>query len=92
MDGSRGRRGGDHYGGGGGRAGGGGGSGGGRGNGRAPEKLPEVFSVHKGEVVKVGGVSAMWRRGGEGEAVRVLFLELREEWACVLDGGLLLLL
>lgn len=47
------RSGGGHYGSGGG--GGRGGRGGGRG-GREPEKLPAVYSVHKGEVVKVGGI------------------------------------
>lgn len=48
------RNGGGRYGSGGGR---GGGRGGDRGNGRRTEPLPAVFSVHKGEVVKVGGVS-----------------------------------
>lgn len=48
------RSGGGHY--------GSGGGGGGRGGGKGPEKLPEVFSVHKGEVVKVRrrGVLEFW--------------------------------
>ncbi|CAM9146558.1 unnamed protein product, partial [Ectocarpus sp. 13 AM-2016] len=48
------RSGGGHYGSG----------GGGRGGGRGPEKLPEVFSVHKGEVVKTETFGAFIKLDG----------------------------
>ncbi|CBN75014.1 conserved unknown protein [Ectocarpus siliculosus] len=50
------RSGGGHY--------GSGGGGGGRGGGRGPEKLPEVFSVHKGEVVKTETFGAFIKLDG----------------------------
>lgn len=61
------RSGGGHYGSGGGAGGGAGRGGrGGRGGGREPETLPAVYSVHKGEVVKVGGLAWVGSRHGGG--------------------------